>query len=228
MKKIVRRIVIVVVLIALAIIYRPNKGTVPASQNDTVLGDSDNSNEREDWENLPDGDLDGDGIPNSIDPDMDGDGIFNEEDSDIDGDGIPNEEDGGDLAGSPNDNAGNDDDSEEDAPADGTAVNLNTQGFVSYDSVQVQKAAMEGKKVALFFHASRCPSCRSLAQNIQENIDTIDADTIIYQVDYDTQVALKQKYGIVSQHTIVYLDQNLEAKKISKGIPTLNDLLANF
>lgn len=41
----------------------------------------------------PDGDLDGDGIPNSQDPDMDGDGIPNEQDGDIDGDGVPNDVD---------------------------------------------------------------------------------------------------------------------------------------
>ena len=39
----------------------------------------------------PDGDMDGDGIPNSKDSDMDGDGISNDQDRDIDGDGIPNE-----------------------------------------------------------------------------------------------------------------------------------------
>lgn len=41
----------------------------------------------------PDGDLDGDGIPNSQDPDIDGDGIPNEQDGDIDGDGVPNDVD---------------------------------------------------------------------------------------------------------------------------------------
>lgn len=41
----------------------------------------------------PDGDLDGDGIPNAQDPDMDGDGIPNELDDDVDGDGIPNAQD---------------------------------------------------------------------------------------------------------------------------------------
>jgi hypothetical protein len=38
----------------------------------------------------PDGDLDGDGIPNSKDDDMDGDGIPNGKDDDSDGDGVPN------------------------------------------------------------------------------------------------------------------------------------------
>ena len=41
----------------------------------------------------PDGDLDGDGIPNSKDNDMDGDGIPNDQDTDSDGDGVPNGKD---------------------------------------------------------------------------------------------------------------------------------------
>lgn len=41
----------------------------------------------------PDGDLDGDGVPNGQDPDMDGDGVPNEQDGDMDGDGVPNEVD---------------------------------------------------------------------------------------------------------------------------------------
>ncbi|MFZ9747356.1 MAG: thrombospondin type 3 repeat-containing protein, partial [Opitutaceae bacterium] len=42
----------------------------------------------------PDGDLDGDGIPNREDPDMDGDGIPNDRDEDSDGDGVPDAQDG--------------------------------------------------------------------------------------------------------------------------------------
>jgi hypothetical protein len=41
----------------------------------------------------PNGDVDGDGIPNNVDPDIDGDGIPNGLDPDIDGDGIPNAQD---------------------------------------------------------------------------------------------------------------------------------------
>ena len=41
----------------------------------------------------PNGDIDGDGIPNNEDPDIDGDGIPNGLDPDIDGDGIPNAQD---------------------------------------------------------------------------------------------------------------------------------------
>src|SRR5215213_4642770 len=49
----------------------------------------------------PDGDLDGDGIPNSKDDDMDGDGIPNDKDDDADGDGIPNGNDDYAFGGDP-------------------------------------------------------------------------------------------------------------------------------
>jgi hypothetical protein len=41
----------------------------------------------------PDGDMNGNGIPNRLDPDMNGNGIPNEKDLDSDGDGIPNDKD---------------------------------------------------------------------------------------------------------------------------------------
>ena len=56
-------------------------------------GGADGERISKDGKSGPDGDLDGDGIPNSMDPDMDGDGIPNDQDPDIDGDGIPNEKD---------------------------------------------------------------------------------------------------------------------------------------
>jgi hypothetical protein len=40
--------------------------------------------------NTEDADIDGDGISNDQDPDIDGDGLLNEQDSDADGDGLPN------------------------------------------------------------------------------------------------------------------------------------------
>ncbi len=108
------------------------------------------------------------------------------------------------------------------------ALAANTEWFMAYDVPQAQAALADGKRVALFFHATRCPTCRALAKDIQDHIADIDDNTLIYQVDYDTEVALKKKYGVTSQHTIVYLDENMEAEKISRGIPTLEQLLANF
>lgn len=54
---------------------------------------SGNARISKDGKSGPDGDIDGDGIPNAKDDDMDGDGIPNDKDGDVDGDGIPNEKD---------------------------------------------------------------------------------------------------------------------------------------
>jgi hypothetical protein len=70
----------------------------------------------------PDGDLDGDGIPNSKDDDMDGDGVPNDKDDDVDGDGVPNGQDGYLYGKNPNAPAGNGRDGPEgDLDGDGTA-----------------------------------------------------------------------------------------------------------
>jgi thiol-disulfide isomerase/thioredoxin len=67
----------------------------------------------------------------------------------------------------------------------------------------------------LFFHASRCPSCRNLDSNIRQNVSQIPEDAIIYQVDYDTYSELKKMYGVRTQHTLVYLNSDLSMRSSS-------------
>jgi thiol-disulfide isomerase/thioredoxin len=89
-------------------------------------------------------------------------------------------------------------------------------GYMNYDVSKLQEALATGQKVALFFHASWCPSCRALDSAINTEISTIPADTLIVKVDYDTNTELKQKYGVTSQHTTVLIDRdmNLVSKKL--------------
>lgn len=58
----------------------------------------------------------------------------------------------------------------------------------------------------LFFHAPWCPQCRDLDESITTS--TIPDNTTIFKVDYDSNQALRQKYGVTIQTTIVKLDQN--------------------
>ncbi|MSU65544.1 MAG: hypothetical protein EXS38_05465 [Opitutus sp.] len=60
---------------------------------DSPYGGAGTARVSKDGKSGPDGDLDGDGIPNSKDEDMDGDGIANGGDPDADGDGTPNGKD---------------------------------------------------------------------------------------------------------------------------------------
>lgn len=86
--------------------------------------------------------------------------------------------------------------------------NLQVSGlYTDYNAAAVDQALTDGKKVALFFYASRCPSCRSLDKDLTRS-NELPEDTIVFKVDYDTQNDLKKQYGVTSQHTIVLIDQN--------------------
>lgn len=120
-----------------------------------------------------------------------------------------------------------------DAQADGgNATDAQEDGVAAsgeYSTYSADKlAAAETGDVVLFFKADWCPSCRALDTNIQDNLSEIPADVSILTVDYDTETDLKQKYGIVTQHTLVQVDaQGNEIKKWT-GSPRLESVLAEL
>ena len=65
--------------------------------------------------------------------------------------------------------------------------------------------AQKGRTV-LFFHAGWCPTCRAADADITKNLSLIPAGVTILKTDYDTETALKQKYGVTTQHTFVEVD----------------------
>lgn len=87
-------------------------------------------------------------------------------------------------------------------------------------------ALAEAGNVVLFFRASWCPTCRALDVDIKDHSADIPKDLAILDVDYDNSTALKQKYGVTYQHTLVQVDAR--GNQIAKwsGSPTLADLVA--
>lgn len=82
---------------------------------------------------------------------------------------------------------------------------MNKSGTYIMYSGEALAMAQKGKTV-LFFHASWCPNCRTADADIVKNIATIPSGVTILKVDYDKEVALKQKYGVTHQHTFVEID----------------------
>lgn len=80
------------------------------------------------------------------------------------------------------------------------------------------------KKVVLFFHASRCPSCKQAEKDILKNKDMIDSNLIILKVDYDTATELKKQYSITSQTSYVLLNTDGTLNKKSIGMTSLEDI----
>lgn len=93
---------------------------------------------------------------------------------------------------------------------------MKPSGYMNYDEAKVSEALASGQKVALFFHATWCPSCKALDKAINSSLSSIPADTLIVKVDYDTSAELKKKYRVVGQHTTVILnaDGTEKSKKL--------------
>lgn len=97
--------------------------------------------------------------------------------------------------------------------------------YVDYSDSVI--AATNGTKI-LFFHASWCPQCRELDADIKAK--TVPNGVTIIKTDYDTNQALRQKYGVTIQTTLVRIDDNgnLVEKYVAYESPTLAAVVANL
>lgn len=77
----------------------------------------------------------------------------------------------------------------------------------------------------IFFHASWCPTCRSLDADINANFDQIPIETAIYKVDYDSAMDLREKYNITVQHTIISVDKAGNLLKKTAGNASLAEIV---
>lgn len=105
------------------------------------------------------------------------------------------------------------------------AMMQKSTGYVEYDAAKVTEALASGQKVALFFHATWCPSCKALDKAINSSLSSIPADTLIVKVDYDTSTDLKKKYRVVGQHTTVILNADGTEKSKKLGARTIAEVL---
>lgn len=90
-----------------------------------------------------------------------------------------------------------------------TTMTMNETTSGMYKTYSESELAMvkDGHKAVLFFNASWCPTCQSTVKDIEANKMKIDSKVHIYSVDYDSNTALRQKYGVTSQHTFVEVDK---------------------
>lgn len=93
--------------------------------------------------------------------------------------------------------------------ADTEEVALSPGAYVEYSEAALADA--EGQRV-LFFHASWCPTCHALEDDIEAQ-GVPDGITIL-KVDYDSNQDLRQKYGVVQQSTVVSVDESGDAEQV--------------
>jgi thiol-disulfide isomerase/thioredoxin len=102
---------------------------------------------------------------------------------------------------------------------------MKATGYMNNDEMKVKEALASGQKVALFFHATWCPTCRSLDSAITSDLWAIPSDTLIVKVDYDNSTEMKKKYGVTSQHTTVLIDKDRAFISKKLGAKSVSDIL---
>jgi thiol-disulfide isomerase/thioredoxin len=107
----------------------------------------------------------------------------------------------------------------------GKDVSMMTAGVYEVYSPEKVLLASTTHNVVLFFRASWCPTCKALDVDIKANLAHIPENLSILDVNYDTYVALKQKYGVTYQHTFVQVDKDGNLIKKWSGSPTLAALV---
>jgi len=85
-----------------------------------------------------------------------------------------------------------------------------SEQYQEYSAEKVEKALLENKKVALYFHDKWCGTCNKLKTTIKEHISHLPGDSVIFVVDFYKETELKAKYWVTTATTLVYLNWNTE------------------
>jgi len=95
-----------------------------------------------------------------------------------------------------------------------------------YEEFDESKIALaKENKTILFFKAPWCPTCRAVEKDILANKAEIPENVAILHVDYDTEIELRKKYKVTTQHTFVQIDENGAEIQSWRGGNTLNSII---
>jgi thiol-disulfide isomerase/thioredoxin len=82
--------------------------------------------------------------------------------------------------------------------------------------------------VVIFFHASWCPTCKAQEEAILRDAQDIPSDLTILKADFDTEIALREKYEVTLQHTLIQVDADGGELARWNGGTTLNSIVSQL
>lgn len=88
---------------------------------------------------------------------------------------------------------------------------LDTKPYTADALAAAEKA---GQPVAVLFHADWCPTCRAQDKVLQSLKTEKELDLTVLVANYDTEKALKRRFRINSQSTIVVLKGTKETARL--------------
>lgn len=83
-----------------------------------------------------------------------------------------------------------------------------------------------GLTKVLFFHAGWCPYCKAHDVALREWYGAEDISLTTYKIDYDSSLALRSRYGVLSQDTFVLVDGDGKKVQELSGYPSNDSIRA--
>ena len=83
-----------------------------------------------------------------------------------------------------------------------------------YNPAALAEAQQAGKPVALHFHADWCPTCKAQEKSLAALKVEPGLDMLLLVADYDTEKALKTRFNVRSQSTLVVLHGDQERARL--------------
>lgn len=97
---------------------------------------------------------------------------------------------------------------EQSNPMNETDTSSQPGSYVTLSHFESNPSEYADSTKVYFFHASWCPICRSIDEDIKADLSVIPAGVTIIKTDFDSATALRKKYGVTSQTTFVQVDKN--------------------
>ena len=83
-----------------------------------------------------------------------------------------------------------------------------------YSAEALDGAQKAGRPVALHFRADWCPTCRAQDKVLESLKTEKDLDLTLLSADYDTEKALKRRFKVNTQSTLIVLKGQQEAARL--------------
>ena len=83
---------------------------------------------------------------------------------------------------------------------------MDRANYLNYSEQNFSSSRKLGRSVLFFAATSWCNTCSDLDKELKKKSNLLPPDVTVLKVDYDNEAQMKNKYNIMTQHTIVVLD----------------------
>jgi thiol-disulfide isomerase/thioredoxin len=106
------------------------------------------------------------------------------------------------------------------------AVELPEPEYLNYTEAQYTEL-LGNEPFLLYFHATWCSTCNRVKGEIEADLANFPKGSKILQADFDSELELKEKYGIQVQTTFAVINKNGEHVD-TLAVPTTEEIINSF